>query len=319
MKVNKTIYKCDYFTVEELASGVYGAFATEEGGALSNSGVIDLGEKTVVFDTFLSADAASELRKFAERQTGRKVSFVVNSHCHFDHTLGNCAFDNDTAIITTKKILQELKAHEGELTGMKKQAPQILTSLRESLASEADEMSKKMLERDIRYFEMLNSESFSLRLPDITFEDSYAVEGTSRKVLLIETEGHTGSDIMLYLPEEKIAFTGDLLFTGTHPWLGAGDPEQWINTLHGLQNYELQLLLPGHGYAGRTSDVTLLEEYIRMIEAIAVKVAGGEYKAEDLGEEMLKAPFKDWKGNKFLPNVKFYIEYMKRDTGKVKK
>ncbi|HYF75057.1 MAG TPA: MBL fold metallo-hydrolase [Candidatus Nitrosocosmicus sp.] len=115
MKEKKEVFKCDYFTVEELARGVYGAFATEEGGAHSNSGIIDLGGKTLVFDTFLSVDAAQELRKFAEEATGRKVTYVVNSHRHFDHILGNCAFDMDTSIITTKKTYNELKVHEDEL------------------------------------------------------------------------------------------------------------------------------------------------------------------------------------------------------------
>lgn len=318
MKRNKEVFKCDYFTVEELTTGVYAAFAAEEGGALSNSGIIDFGDRTVVFDTFLSAGAASELRKFAEEKTGKKVSFVVNSHSHFDHILGNCAFDSDTAIITAKKAFQELKAHENEIADMKKQAPQIIGSLKEALGGESDEMSKKMLERDIRYFEMLQSESFSLRLPGMIFENSWEIAGASRRALLLELRGHTDSDTILYLPEDNIAFVGDLLFTGTHPWLGAGDPKQWLRTLKKLQSYNLQAYIPGHGYEGGTEDIMLIEEYISMIEAIAQKAAEGEYEDEALGG-MLKEPFKSWKGNKFLPNVKFFIQYLNKDASKVKK
>ncbi|MHB1393925.1 MAG: MBL fold metallo-hydrolase [Clostridia bacterium] len=172
MKENKELFRCDYFTVEELAVGVYAAIATEEGGALSNSGIIDLGDMTVVFDTFLSVDAARKLRKLAEDITGRKTAYVMNSHSHFDHILGNCAFDLDTQIIAAQKIHNELKAHQSEIDDMKRDVPHIISSLREKLQCGLDEMSKKMIERDIKYFEMVGKESFRLRLPDTVFEGS---------------------------------------------------------------------------------------------------------------------------------------------------
>ncbi len=314
MKTNKELFKCDYFTVKELATGVYAAFATEEGGALSNAGVIDLGDKTIIFDTFLSADAAQELRRFAEEAIGRKVSYVVNSHSHFDHILGNCAFDMDTRIIAAQRIFNELKAHENEISDMKKDAPHIISSLKEKLQGETDEVSQKMIERDIKYFEMVGRESFDLRLPDLTFEGSLELVGTSGKVVLLELmSGHTDSDTILYLPEEKIAFMGDLLFTGTHPWLGAGDPKRWVNTIHDFLKYDADILVPGHGAAGSMYELSLIEEYIKSIAAAAVGINEGRLKLEEINAQILPDPFCCWKGNKLLPNLKFYCEYLKKE------
>lgn len=313
MKTNKEVFKCDYFTLQELAAGVYAAFATEEGGALSNAGVIDLGDKTVVFDTFLSADAAQELRRFAEEAAGRKVSYVINSHCHFDHILGNCAFDENTQIISAQKTYSELKTHEEEIGDMKKDAPHIISSLKEKLKGETNEVSGNMIKRDIRYFEMVGRESFGLRLADMTFKGSLELVGTSRKVVLPgHMSGHTGSDIVLYLPEEKIAFMGDLLFTGTHPWLGAGNPEHWINSIQDFSKCGADILVPGHGTAGSMHELSLMEEYIKSIAAVAMRINEGELKLEEIEAQILPDPFCCWKGNKLLPNLKFYCEYLKK-------
>lgn len=319
MKTKKDIFKCNYFTVEELAGGVYAAFATEEGGAMSNSGIIDLGERTVVFDTFMSADAAQELRKFAEEATGRGVSYVINSHSHFDHIHGNCVFDKDTPIIAAQKIYNELKIHENDIGDMKKDAPQIISSLKEKLQGEADELSRKLIEKDIRYFEMIERESFSLRLPDITFEGNLELVGTCRKAILPGyLSGHTDSDIILYLPEEKIAFMGDLLFTGIHPWLGAGDPEGWVNTIHELKKYGADILVPGHGITGSIHELSLIEEYIKAIAAVSTEINEGSLKLEEINAKILPEPFADWKGNKLLPNVKYCCEYIRKHKGRNK-
>lgn len=316
MKEFKEVYKCQYFVVEELAEGVYAALTEEEGGALSNSGVIDLGNRTLVFDTFLSTDAATKLREFAEEATGRKAFYVVNSHSHFDHILGNCAFNNDSVIISTQKIRSELEKHANEVADMKKDAPQIISSLKEKLEKENDEISKKMIERDIRYFEMAAREDFGLRLADITFEDSLELIGSSRKAVLIGSmNGHTESDIILYLPEEKTAFMGDLLFTSTHPWLGSGDPEQWVNSIHEFKKYDVHILVPGHGKTGSLHELSLIEEYINEIAVVAAGINEGRLKPEDINEMMMPQPFSYWKGNKFLPNVKFYSEYLKGCKG----
>ncbi|HYF75058.1 MAG TPA: MBL fold metallo-hydrolase [Candidatus Nitrosocosmicus sp.] len=196
---------------------------------------------------------------------------------------------------------------------MKKDAPHIISSLKEELQGETDEISRKTIERDIKHFEMVSRESFDFRLPETTFEGSLELIGASRKVVLLGLiNGHTDSDIILYLPEEKVAFMGDLLFTGTHPWLGAGDPECWVNTIHDFKKYDADILVPGHGTAGSMNELLLIEEYIKNIAAVAVGINEGRLKLEGISEKILPQPFNGWKGDKFLPNLNFYSEYLKK-------
>src|SRR5690348_17354447 len=85
-----------HFRLEPLLDGVYAAIGIEGTGSGSNAGIIDLGDRTLVFDTFLTPQAADDLRTAAERLSGRPVAFVINSHWHSDHIHGNQAFSPET-------------------------------------------------------------------------------------------------------------------------------------------------------------------------------------------------------------------------------
>jgi len=77
-----------YFHLERVADGIYAAVVKPGTGAWGNAGIVDLGDKTVVFDTFATPQAARDLKVMAEQLTGRAVEVVVNSHRHIDHVGG---------------------------------------------------------------------------------------------------------------------------------------------------------------------------------------------------------------------------------------
>ena len=83
----------DHFEIHRIAEGVYPAIATQDGAAFSNAGIIDLGDRTLIFDAFETPKAAQDLRLAAEQLTERQASLVIISHAHDDHWLGNQVFD----------------------------------------------------------------------------------------------------------------------------------------------------------------------------------------------------------------------------------
>jgi Metallo-beta-lactamase superfamily len=74
-----------YFHLHQLEEGIYAAVVIGGTGAQGNAGIVDLGDRTLVFDTFLVPPAAEDLRDAAHSLTGRPVDWVINSHEHFDH------------------------------------------------------------------------------------------------------------------------------------------------------------------------------------------------------------------------------------------
>src|SRR6185369_3110570 len=93
----------EHFTFHELANSVWAAIVKPSGLAASNSGIVDLGDQTLVFDTTLSPASAADLRAAAESLTGRPVSAVLTSHWHRDHVFGNSVFAPETPIYATAR------------------------------------------------------------------------------------------------------------------------------------------------------------------------------------------------------------------------
>jgi glyoxylase-like metal-dependent hydrolase (beta-lactamase superfamily II) len=85
-------YGLQHFKLHPLAEGVYAAIAENGGQAISNAGLVDLGGQVIVFDTFLTPQAAVELRRFAIDRFGQVSHIIINSHYHNDHIWGNQVF-----------------------------------------------------------------------------------------------------------------------------------------------------------------------------------------------------------------------------------
>lgn len=303
----------EYFEVQKLAEGVFGVFSTKEGGAMSNSGIVDLGDKVIVFDTFLSVEAAEELKKAAHELTGKAVSYAVNSHGHVDHAMGNNAFPRETSIVASSGTCRFAKAGFAEILDWHREnGHKEVNALKAQYETETDEMNRRMLGNQIKVTQMLSGENYEIRLPDVTFDGELMLYGISRDAKLMDIgSGHTPSDIILLLPQEKIMFTGDLLFVNLHPWLGSGNPHQLLKTIDRMLELDIDLYIPGHGPLGGKADLRLTAGYVKEIEEIAARINSGELKLEDAAEEMLPEPYSKWDGNRFKRNLKFYCEFIK--------
>ncbi len=117
----KNIRETTHFSIVELADGVYAALHNGRGAAFSNAGVIDLGGKTVVFDTTKSPAAGTELARQALELTGNPASIVIISHHHDDHWMGNQAFSAKTRIYSTQPALDAMLPEAEELKDRKDQ------------------------------------------------------------------------------------------------------------------------------------------------------------------------------------------------------
>jgi cyclase len=217
------LYQSKHFQLEQLSDGIYACIHAEGGWAISNAGIIDLGDRTIVFDTFMTPTAARDLREAAENISGRPIHAVINSHYHNDHIWGNQIFSPDVDIISSTRT-RELIAKEGlvEVQGYHDNAQLTLQALDEQLKKETNELKRTQLKFLIDYFHAIIATlpELQIRLPNLTFTRDMTFEGSKRSAKLISFEGgHCGSDAILYLPEEGIVFMADLLFIGGHPYL----------------------------------------------------------------------------------------------------
>lgn len=290
-----------HFKLEYLADGVYVAYAKEDGAAWANAGIIDLGDCTIVFDTFVTPQAANDLKTAAETVTGRAVDMVINSHWHLDHVVGNQVFGPDTQILATPYTREKL-LHSGkdDIRQMFAEAPSEIQMLTERMAYEPDEIARADIQFSLAYLKGMvqAAPSLDIRVPNRTVEGKLGIFGKERSAELINFgANHTGGDLALYLPTEGILFAGDILAVQHHPWLGEADADlaHWRETLKTMAGMKPKAVVPGHGSAGKNYHLKDLHDYIQTIEAIVQELVEQAAMPDEVATNPIPKPYKTWR------------------------
>ncbi len=294
-----------HFRLDRLADGVYAAIHSEGGWAQSNAGLIDLGDRALIFDTFITPTAAKDLRSAAKTLLSCPISAVINSHYHNDHIWGNQTFPADVPIISTKKtreLITTLGAEEYQWC--QEHSQERLSALEAQLDQETDEVAHRLTSYVITYYRVIIASlpRLEVRLPDLTFVDVLEFIGPRRVAQLITFGGgHTGSDAILYLPEERIIFMGDLLFIGVHPYLPDGDPDEMRRTLTKIAELPAKTLVPGHGPVGSTADLQRMVEYLDTLESLLRQAMTNGVEEEMIAKIHMPETYREWIFPSFFP------------------
>lgn len=285
-----------HFQLNQLADGIYAAIAATDGLAMGNAGMIDLGDRVILFDTFLNLEAARELRSLAESLTGRPVTDVVISHSHLDHVIGNQLFDETVRIYSSPVTYQELQQElPNAYRQMKEQGAAKLAHLEHLYATVTDRKALAEIANGLVFYRSLAGQVLQIRLPDTFVSDRLTLQGTARKAELITTAmGHTAGDLYLYLPDEKILFAGDLICVANHPWLGNSDLAVLQNLIRDFTALELQSIVPGHGPVGGSDSLQLLAQYIDELQAVAQRLLQDGKTPADAEISQLSSVYHSW-------------------------
>lgn len=292
----KPLPESRYFQLEQVADGVYAAVVRSGSGALGNAAIVDLGDRTLVFDAFLTPQAATDLRAAAEDLTGRRVEYLVNSHFHADHTWGNQVFAGAT-IIATEQTYSLMQGRLAQLREQTEEYPQYLRELEASLAAETDPRKRAELEIDVGDIGELVAALPTLdpTLPNMLFADRLVLRGAARVAeILSYGGGHTPSDAFLYLPAERVAIMGDLAGVATHMALRFGDAAEWSRILTQAEALAADTIVPGHGPVGTPADLATLREYLGVLQQIAAAELENGLKPEQAETIAMPEQYQHW-------------------------
>ena len=307
----ETTFRSDHFALHSLAEGVYAAIASEGGAGFSNAGLIDLGDLTLAFDAFENPQAAEDLLKASIQLTQRKPAVVILSHFHPDHWGGLQVFA-DCMILATHATRQAMLPTVTEMSRERGNPSKIEDQLRATEAQlevENDPNRRTILQASItRQRHRLQAlPTLKPTLPSLTFEGKIIFHGVGRQAELISTgKGHTDSDCILRLPEDRLAFIGDLGFFQAQPFMASSSPPEWIVQLEEMAGWDVQTFVPGHGPLGSSADLELEARYIQALEELVQNVVKQGGAVEDALQQRLPAPFDAWQavGIRFETNVR---------------
>jgi cyclase len=236
----------------EIVPGVYSAIGTGTMNVGSNSAVIVNRDDVMIVDSHISPESGRAMLQELKAITDKPVRFLVNTHFHYDHTNGNQAFPPGVDIIghefTRRKLTGDI-LEKGMFADLVKGLPKQLDDLKARAANEADPAAKARLAQQIPVQTAFANSLKDLRVtpPNVTLVDRMTLFRGDREVrLLYLGRGHTGGDIVVYLPKEKVLCSGDLLVHDVANLID-GYVNEWPDALEKLKPIDFVDVIPGHG------------------------------------------------------------------------
>ncbi len=106
--------------------------------------------------------------------------------------------------------------------------------------------------------------------PTRTFDGELTMQVGDKEVRLIEVgPAHTRGDILVCLPQDRVIFTGDILFINGHPIVWAGPVDNWIKACDRIIDMDVDVIVPGHGPITDKQGVAQVKGYLTYISAEA--------------------------------------------------
>lgn len=301
------LHAADALTMETLAPGVYAFRPTTEAfqawRALSNSGAVVLEDGLLLYDSHLSPALVAEALARLEAVTDKPLRYVVHSHFHGDHVGGAWAYARGVEIISHAWTRERLLRYYAELPQV---LPKRIADNEKSLAEGQDPARRA---RAASYLELDRAllARVTARAPvpnsTLTFDSKVMLHRGREVQVFFLGRGHTGGDAVLYLPDARLAFLGDLLFTRTLPNVGDGHTQEWIETLEKVLLLGAERFVPGHGPVSSAADVRAFIDYLKWLRgAVEPFVREGRSLEQAKREVTLPAVYSGYAFGQFFPS-----------------
>lgn len=219
---------------------------------------------------------AREILPEIERTTDLPIRFVFNTHYHADHTFGSGIFMQAGATIVCSRECGAESRTKGEADWRN----QVLNRSERPNASAHD----KAVAAETR------EKGYRLEHPTVLFDGSMAFDDGERRLELIRMgPAHSKGDAVAYLPKEKILITGDLCVnwtSGNNVGDRDADHDNWIRALDKLVQWDVNIVVPGHGRPGTTETLRGQRAYLaEMVDKVRAGIQASK-TADQLAREI---------------------------------
>jgi cyclase len=236
--------------IQEIADRVFVELDYEG----ANVGCVLTEVGAIVIDTPMIPGEAKHWAKTVSELTD-KVLYVFNTDHHRGHILGNQFFD------------APILSHEAAWKEM--------ANYKDTFIERTKNLFKKRPEIQTQF------DTIRIIKPELCFSGRLVLQKGGRELHFVHLGGHTAATSGLYLPEERILFTGDLVVIDEHPALGQCNSEEWLGKLRWLRRQKFDQIVPGHGSLCNVEASEPVSEYIRAMRSkVRRQYKSGRTKAE---------------------------------------
>ena len=253
-KVNATTY-C-FFGSPEMIN-------THNNGNMVNSCFVNMGKSYLVIDSGPTYQYAQQAYSKIKEIKNLPISYVINTHVHDDHWLGNGYYKElGVDIVGSIKFQNEVKLDE---TRMQRR------------------VSKEAYEKTTQVF------------PNIFVDKEKVLDINGKKVQItsVNKKAHTNSDLIVYVPENATLFAGDIVFNSRLPSLRDGNIQGWIKELEKIKAMKVNYIIGGHGKMVRLHSVDFTYNYLVELRDQVAKALNDGKDIEDAINSITMSSYKN--------------------------
>lgn len=239
-QITANVYVEDQFSVPPRCRG-------------SNWGFLVASKGIVMMDTPMVPRTAVTWRD--ELAKKGEVLYIINTHHHVDHVTGNFFFTGPVV------------SHEGTREAFFAPLASVSGSERVDEAIKIGQGTIGYIrllvgEHDPESLPLFDEENYQIKVPTITFTQKINFYIGKHTIELIHLPGHTEGHIGVYIPQEKVFFTGDNFCNGTQPSLAHSFPLEWVESLKQIEAMDIDVVVPGHGEICNRQEVFQFRQFI---------------------------------------------------------
>ena len=246
--------------VEEVSDGVFAYVQPDGTWFINNAGFLVANDGIVAIDTCSTERRTRAFLESAAAVSTAPVRTVVNTHHHGDHTHGN--YLTHPATIIAHENCRELMVQTG-------------------------------IQHYDGIFEPADWGDLEFAPPTVTFDRQVNLWVGDLKVELhyIGGAAHTTNDVVAWVPERKVLFSGDLVFNGGTPFVVMGSVAGSFDALDRMRAFDAEIIVPGHGPVCTPAVLDQLESYYRFVQETAAEIKASGTTPLDAARQLDLGPF----------------------------
>jgi cyclase len=275
--------------LQEVAPNTYAYLQYDGSWGISNAGFLVGADGLLVIDATMVASMAQAFIEQIRRVSDKPFRQLINTHSHPDHTGGNRLFTG-AEIISHRICREEMERQAASPPGAPR--PNFMATMPRTPAMQ-------------HMFDLVASDpNRNIPLPTLTYEDKLTLRyGETEVQLLYFGPAHTFGDTLVYFPQSKVLFAGDIGFFYSMP-LVVGKVGGWLEVIDRVKDLDVELIVPGHGPVGGKRELEDEREYFEFLMDQSRRCFERGMTPEEASMEIDPGPYGDWpEAERFVANV----------------
>ena len=293
-----------FASVRKVGNGLYATISDTSKGiqTMCNGGFLVGKDSALLLEGFVSPAGASFQMDALRIVSQAPVKAALDTHYHFDHSTGNSFYGaNNVPIWAHAAVARRIVDSYGVMQGAEKAA--VLAPLETRLRDAKSELQTQHAQGDVamltNIFGLVNGSV--LALPNHPIDPTklpMTIDLGGLSARIESFPGHSGTDLIVRVPDQNVVYTGDLLFSGSYPFCfdEKATISGWRATLRTFASWDKDtLFVPGHGQICGQEGITALTDIFDDMAGQAEKMHKAGVPVQDAADQyVIPEKFKNY-------------------------